>query len=100
MVQVTYLELRAAPLPPAERAGTETVGLEKLATLDYLLLYRRVGESVLWDQRLQMLPQIIAARNPLENPINTSNPISTRYIAPIPSSDMSLDPQWTQNAGY
>jgi hypothetical protein len=47
-----------------------------------------------------MLPQIIAARSPLENPINNSNPISTRYLAPIPSSDMSLDPQWTQNAGY
>ncbi len=50
--------------------------------------------------RLQMLPQIIAARSPVENPINNSNPLSTRYLAPIPISDLTLDPNWTQNAGY
>jgi len=50
--------------------------------------------------RLQMLPQIIAARSPLENPINTSNPLTTRYIAPIPIQDMNNDPNWTQNANY
>ena len=61
------------------------------------------GESgVRWFDivRLQMLPQIIAARNPSENPINTSNPLATRYIAPIPLQDMNNDPHWTQNAGY
>ncbi len=61
------------------------------------------GESgVRWYDivRLQMLPQIIAARSPLENPINTSNPLSTRYLAPIVIADMNNDPNWTQNAGY
>jgi hypothetical protein len=50
--------------------------------------------------RLQMLPQIIAARSAVENPINNSNPLSTRYLAPIPIGDLTLDPNWTQNAGY
>jgi hypothetical protein len=91
-----------------QRAGLPnlTPGLSQTAFRDYVV-QERAGEfagenGVRWFDvvRLQMLPQIIAARSPLENPINNSNPISTRYLAPIPSSDMSLDPQWTQNAGY
>ena len=50
--------------------------------------------------RLQILPQINAARSPLENPINTSGNLSQKYIAPIPISDMNNDPNWIQNPGY
>lgn len=91
-----------------QRAGLPnlTPGLSQTAFRDSVVQERAwefAGENgVRWFDivRLQLLPQIIAARSPSENPINTSNPISTRYLAPIPSSDMSLDPQWTQNAGY
>lgn len=91
-----------------QRAGLPnlTPGLSQTAFRDSVVQERAwefAGENGMrWFDivRLQMLPQIIAARSPLENPINNSNPISTRYLAPIPSSDMSLDPQWTQNAGY
>ena len=90
------------------RAGLPnlTPGLSQTAFQDSVVQERAwefAGESGMrWFDvvRLQLLPQIIAARSPLENPINNSNPLSTRYIAPIPSSDMSLDPNWTQNAGY
>jgi hypothetical protein len=47
-----------------------------------------------------LLPQVIAARNPLENPINTTNNIQDRYYAPIPINEMLKNPQWTQNHGY
>jgi len=91
-----------------QRAGLPnlTPGLSQTAFRDSVVQERAwefAGENgVRWFDivRLQLLPQINAARSPLENPINNSNPISTRYLAPIPSSDMSLDPQWTQNAGY
>lgn len=54
LVRVSYLELRAAPAAPAERAGAERVALERLSRADYLRLYQRVGAPVRWDQRLQM----------------------------------------------
>jgi hypothetical protein len=90
------------------RAGLPnlTPGLSQLAFRDSIVQERAwefAGENgVRWFDvvRLQMLPQIIAARNPLENPINTSNPLPTRYIAPIPIQDMNNDPNWTQNANY
>jgi len=90
------------------RAGLPnlTPGLSQTAFRDSVVQERAwefAGESgVRWYDivRLQMLPQIIAARNPLENPINTSNPLGTRYLAPIPIADMNNDPNWTQNAGY
>jgi hypothetical protein len=90
------------------RAGLPnlTPGLSQLAFRDSVVQERAwefAGESgVRWYDivRLQMLPQINAARNPLENPINNSNPLSTRYLAPIPIADMNNDPNWTQNAGY
>jgi starch-binding outer membrane protein, SusD/RagB family len=90
------------------RAGLPnlTPGLSQLAFRDSVVQERAwefAGENgVRWFDvvRLQMLPQIIAARNPLENPINPSNPLPTRYIAPIPIQDMNNDPAWTQNANY
>jgi ribosomal protein S18 acetylase RimI-like enzyme len=53
-LRVTYLELRAAPQAAAGVAGSARVSLERLSRADYLSLYGRVGESVRWDQRLQM----------------------------------------------
>jgi ribosomal protein S18 acetylase RimI-like enzyme len=53
---VTYLELRAAPQVPPGVAGNARVSPERLSRADYLSLYRRVGDSVRWDQRLQMSP--------------------------------------------
>lgn len=53
-LRVSYLELRAAPQAPAAAAGKARVRLERLSRADYLSLYRRVGQSVRWDQRLQM----------------------------------------------
>jgi hypothetical protein len=90
------------------RAGLPnlTPGLSQTAFRDSVVQERAwefAGESgVRWYDivRLQMLPQIIAARSPLENPINTSNPLGTRYLGPIPIADMNNDPNWTQNAGY
>lgn len=91
-----------------QRAGLPNVtpGLSQAAFRDTVVQERAwefAGENgVRWFDivRLQMLPQIIAARGGTENPINTGNPISTRYIAPIPLQDMNNDPQWKQNAGY
>ena len=91
-----------------QRAGEPNLvgGLSAQAFQDSVVAERGwefAGENgVRWFDivRLQMLPQIIAARNPLENPINTSNPLITRYLAPIPISDMNNDPTWAQNPGY
>jgi hypothetical protein len=90
------------------RAGLPnlTPGLSQTAFRDSVVQERAwefAGENgVRWFDvvRLQMLPQIIAARSSSENPINTANSLSTRYIAPIPLQDMNNDPNWTQNAGY
>ncbi len=90
------------------RAGLPnlTAGLSQTAFRDSIVQERAwefAGENgVRWFDivRLQLLPQVIAARNPLENPINTSEPTATRYLAPIPLADMSNDPNWTQNTGY
>jgi GNAT superfamily N-acetyltransferase len=54
LLRVTYLELRAAPGPPNLHAGPESINLERPEYSDYLALYRRVGESLGWDQRLLM----------------------------------------------
>ncbi|HXB32776.1 MAG TPA: RagB/SusD family nutrient uptake outer membrane protein [Puia sp.] len=90
------------------RAGLPnlTPGLSQTAFRDSVVQERAwefAGESGMrWFDivRLQILPQIIAARSSLENPINTSNLLSTRYIAPIPLQDMNNDPKWVQNTGY
>lgn len=91
-----------------KRAGLPnlTPGLSQTAFRDSVVQERAwefAGENgVRWFDivRLQLLPQVIAARSPLENPINTSQPTNTRYIAPIPLADMSNDPKWAQNPGY
>jgi len=90
------------------RAGLPnlTPGLSQTAFRDSVVQERAwefAGENgVRWFDivRLQRLPQIIAARNSLENPINTTNPLATRYIAPIPLNDMNNNPNWKQNPGY
>ncbi|HTB29494.1 MAG TPA: GNAT family N-acetyltransferase [Steroidobacteraceae bacterium] len=51
---VTYLELRDAPAPAVPRTGPERIRLEAMGGTDYLELYRRVGESLRWDTRLDM----------------------------------------------
>jgi ribosomal protein S18 acetylase RimI-like enzyme len=58
-VRVSYLELRTAPGHQAAESGAAMIALERLATEDYLALYRRVGAQVRWDQRLQIpLPEL------------------------------------------
>ena len=99
------------------RAGLDdlTPGLSQLAFRDsvvYERAYEFAGEfGMRWFDivRLQMLPQVIAARNeetwangqPKENPIpdNIKADPSKRYLAPIPQNEMFRNP-WTQNAGY
>ena len=64
MVRVTYLELReppAPPAPPTPRLGPERIAREHLALGEYLALYRSVGESLRWDQRLRMPEEDLAA---------------------------------------
>lgn len=61
MLRVTYLELRQAPPASAGHVGRERIALEALTLSDYLGLYRQVGESLRWDQRLQMPEQELAA---------------------------------------
>jgi hypothetical protein len=60
--------------------------------------------------RLQILPQVIAARSTASSPdgrsienaiVSTSlSDPSHCYLAPIPQSEMFLNPSWTQNPGY
>src|SRR5580658_5464642 len=54
LLRVTYLELRAAPGPPDRHAGPESISVERPELSDYLSLYRRIGASLGWDQRLLM----------------------------------------------
>jgi len=51
---VTYLELRDAPALAVPRTGPESIRLEAMTGTDYLELYRRVGEPLRWDTRLDM----------------------------------------------
>jgi starch-binding outer membrane protein, SusD/RagB family len=103
------------------RAGLPnlTPGLSQLAFRDsvvYERAYEFAGEfGMRWFDivRLQLLPQVIAARNNetyidvdgktknKENPISAAaraDP-STRYLAPIPQTEMNQNP-WQQNPGY
>ena len=92
------------------RAGLTnlTPGLSKTAFRDSVVFeraYEFAGEFALgmrWYDivRLQLLPQITAARSPLENPIPAGTDFSKKYLAPIPFSEMSRNPEWKQNAGY
>jgi GNAT superfamily N-acetyltransferase len=51
---VTYLELRDTPALAPSRTGPESIRLETLTGSDYLELYRRVGEPLRWDTRLDL----------------------------------------------
>jgi hypothetical protein len=53
-------------------------------------------------QRLQLLPQVVAARSPLELAIPASSMavLQTRYYSPIPLNEMLVNPTWAQNPGY
>ena len=90
------------------RAGEPplTPGLSQIAFRDSVVYERAYEFAAEWGTRwfdivrLQLLPQVIAARNPLENAINPSVDIQTRYYAPIPVNEMLKNPQWTQNPGY
>src|SRR5450432_1595828 len=65
--------------------------------------YEFAGETgVRWFDicRLQILPQVLAARSASENPINPTTVIQNAYLAPIPNSEMLRNPKWTQNPGY
>jgi GNAT superfamily N-acetyltransferase len=53
-LQVTYMELRESPAPSSHWPGLERVSREQLSLGDYLALYRDVGDSLRWDQRLRM----------------------------------------------
>lgn len=54
MVDVTYMELVALPASVGVRHNAERVSAERLSIDEYLMLYRRVGEPLRWDQRLRM----------------------------------------------
>lgn len=90
------------------RAGEAplTPGLSQTAFRDSVVFERayefgaEMGTRWFDIQRLQLLPQVIATRSPLENPINTTNNIQDRYYAPIPINEMLKNPQWSQNHGY
>ena len=91
-----------------QRAGEPnlTPGLSQAAFQDSVVTeraYEFAGENgVRWFDivRLQILPQVIAARSPLENPINPTGNLQDKYLAPIPAGDLAADPNWVQNAGY
>lgn len=91
-----------------KRAGEPplTPGLSQIAFRDsvvYERAYEFAGEfGFRWFDivRLQLLPKIVAERSPLENPIPPNTNFANKYLAPIPYSDLTLNPQWTQNPGY
>jgi len=96
-----------------QRAGLPnlTPGLGGTAFRDsvvYERAYEFAGEfGMRWFDivRLQLLPQVTAGRDPGENQIPatiTGNPaiLQQKYLAPIPFSDMILEPGWKQNPGY
>lgn len=61
LLRVNYLELTQAPAAIPEHVGDERVGLETLGLREYLEIYRRVGEPLRWDQRLNMPREELAA---------------------------------------
>jgi starch-binding outer membrane protein, SusD/RagB family len=93
------------------RAGEQplTPGLTATAFRDSVVFERAYEFAeefgVRWFDivRLQMLPQIVAARNASaypENPIPGGTNLSQKYLAPIPFAEMTLNPSWKQNDGY
>jgi len=61
ILRVTYLEQCEPPSPPALYWGSERVSVERLSPPVYLDLYRRVGESVGWNQRLSVAERDLEA---------------------------------------
>jgi hypothetical protein len=90
------------------RAGEAplTPGLAQIPFRDSVVYERAYEFAAEWGirwydvVRLQLLNQIIAARSPIENPINPNAVIQDCYLAPIPINEMLKNPQWTQNPGY
>ena len=92
------------------RAGEPplTPGLSRIAFRDSVVYERsyefsaEMGTRWFDILRLQLLPQVVAARSPMEppiNPVNLAN-LQDKYYAPIPANEMLKNPQWTQNPGY
>jgi ribosomal protein S18 acetylase RimI-like enzyme len=55
-LRVSYMELTEPPASIPTRPGEGRIARENLPLAEYLDLYRRVGETVGWDQRLKMPP--------------------------------------------
>ena len=96
---INQVRARAGELPL-------TPGLSQTAFRDAVVkerAYEFAGEfGMRWFDivRLQLLPAVIAARDPSENPIPAGTNVANKYLAPIPFTEMTLNPQWKQNAGY
>jgi GNAT superfamily N-acetyltransferase len=54
ILRVVYMELREPPASLARQFHSMSIAIERLARVEYLALYRQVGEQVRWDQRLQL----------------------------------------------
>jgi hypothetical protein len=103
-----------------KRAGLPdlTPGLSQVAFRDsvvYERAYECAGEfGTRWFDivRLQLLPQVIAARakgtwqtdryweNELNANYTSGENLQTRYLAPVPRGEMERNPDWVQNPGY
>jgi hypothetical protein len=91
-----------------QRAGEPplTPGLSQTAFRDSVVFeraYEFAGEfGMRWFDivRLQLLPQVAADRDDSENPIPGGTNFDNKYLAPIPFSEMTLNPDWSQNSGY
>jgi hypothetical protein len=95
------------------RAGLNNIqkGLTAVAFRDSIVNERKYEFAGEFGQRwfdivrLQLLPKVIARRDPNEfkdrplNPDAVSNP-GPKYLAPIPFRDLNLSPGWQQNPGY
>ncbi|MDB5110050.1 MAG: hypothetical protein JWR67_1164 [Mucilaginibacter sp.] len=96
---INLVRARAGELPL-------TPGLSQTAfrnAVVYERAYEFAGEfGMRWFDivRLQLLPSIITARDPSENSIPAGVNVTQKYLAPIPFAEMTLNPQWQQNAGY
>lgn len=90
------------------RAGLPnlTPGLSAEAFRDSVVrerAYEFAGEfCIRWMdiQRLQLLPKIIAERSLDDVSLGASGAIANRYVAPLPLSEMNLNPTWDQNLDY
>ncbi len=103
-----------------QRAGLKdlTSGLSQIAFRDSVVherAYECAGEfGVRWFDivRLELLPQIISERvvgeyekaqyweNVLNPTYTSGEQLKTRYLAPIPQTEMERNPNWKQNPGY